>query len=248
MGYARDFVTALQFLTRIHIVEQSDWSNSAFARSVKFFPLVGAVLGLIYMGVMLAANSYWNGAPPAPLIGALFIILSIMITGGIHTDGLMDTMDAIFSGRTRERMLEIMKDSHVGANGVTAFCVILLLKYAFLSSAPSVRLPEILFAMPIIGRTAAVLGVTCFPYCRKEGLGYGFTVGQGRMTLMIGLLSMGLALSLVNVKLLFIAGITLFTITLFASYVQKKIGGLTGDVYGAMVELSEVTVLLCFAF
>ena len=106
-----------------------------FGRSVKFFPLVGAVLGGIY-ALAAALLVIWlpqmGCQVPHHLAMAVLLLLPVCLTGGLHTDGFMDTMDGILSGRSRERMLEIMKDSRTGSMGVTAFVLLLLLEWAIL--------------------------------------------------------------------------------------------------------------------
>ncbi|MBR1398478.1 MAG: adenosylcobinamide-GDP ribazoletransferase, partial [Selenomonadaceae bacterium] len=123
------FLIGLQFLTRISIVKQTVWTEKSFGESVKYFPAVGAVLGLCYSAVAFVLTIFannnlniidiLNSTPRFTMLGAAIILmLMAMLTGGIHCDGFMDTMDGLFSGRDRERILQIMKDSRVGAFGV----------------------------------------------------------------------------------------------------------------------------------
>ena len=103
----KSFFIALQFLSRIHVVTQTVWTEADFGRSVIFFPLVGTVIGavlcLAYVGISL-----WFSQP---YMAVLLVLCWLLVTGGLHADGLMDTADGLFSGRSRERILEIMKDS-----------------------------------------------------------------------------------------------------------------------------------------
>ena len=115
----RSFITALQFLTRIHLVKQEDLTAEDFGRSTRFFPLVGAVLGCLYLLAALACLALLG--LPSYTAKAILVILPILLTGGLHCDGFMDAVDGLFSGRSRERMLEIMKDSRAGSFGVVAF-------------------------------------------------------------------------------------------------------------------------------
>lgn len=244
-----DFLIGLQFLTRIRFVSQSEWTPESFGRSVKYFPAVGAVLGLILAGAALlsqnAAVALGVTLPPHAT-AALFVALPILLTGGLHTDGFMDTMDGIFSGRSKEKMLEIMKDSRVGANGVTAFALLLLCKWSLLLDLPPAHTAAALFVMPVVSRMAMVMGITLFPYARPEGIGKAFAVYAGGRALLIAmplgvlfLLPCGMAAAASA------AAVAIFTI-LFCRYVTKILGGLTGDVYGALTELSEVLSLLVF--
>ena len=131
----RAFFIGLQFLTRISIVEQKDWCEKDFADSVRYFPLIGLVLGIIYAAFAALLLSFLpqNGILlPHHVVAAILLILPILLTGGLHCDGFMDTMDGLFSGRSRERMLEIMKDSRVGANGVFAFVLLMIFDWSIL--------------------------------------------------------------------------------------------------------------------
>lgn len=239
-----DFFVGLQFLTRIKVVRQIEWTAEGFGRSVKYFPMVGAIVGLI-----LAVLSYAlaNILPPH-VLAATLVVVGILLTGGLHCDGLMDTCDGIFSGRSRERMLEIMKDSRVGANGVIAFVLILLIKWSLiLDLSPTIR-TQALALMPMLGRFAMVIGITRFPYARPDGIGKAFALYAGKKSLLVAaLIAIMMVIPFGPSAYLSLLTVTVFTM-FFATYITKIIGGLTGDVYGAITELSELVVLLVFLF
>ncbi|MDD4600268.1 Adenosylcobinamide-GDP ribazoletransferase [bioreactor metagenome] len=244
-----EFITGLQFLTRIKVTNQSEWLPDSFGRSVKFFPLIGAVIGMLLVAINYIIDCYLPELGiycPPHVLATILTAAPILITGGLHCDGFMDTMDGIFSGRSRERKLEIMKDSRVGANGVTAFTLLILLKWSLLTDiAPSV-LPLALFSMPVLGRFAMVIGITVFPYARPDGMGKAFAQHAGRTTLVIAaLLTLILIIPLGKLALLGGVAVIVFAL-LFAKYATKMLGGLTGDVYGAMTELAEILVLVTF--
>lgn len=233
------FVTALQFLTRIHIMKQEEISPGEFGRSVKFFPLVGAVIGIIlFCGFSLA-----EGRLPGHILASLIIAAEIFITGGLHIDGLMDTADGVFSSRPRDDMLEIMKDSRVGAFGVTAFGLYLLIKFSLLLDLPASITGLALLVMPVIGRLAMVMVITFFPYARQDGMGKAFAGFGGGKTLAVALI-ITMVIILPAGRLAFFALLTagLFAI-LAGRYITGLLGGLTGDVYGAVTELAELVVL-----
>ena len=169
----RDFITCLEFLTRIRFSHRTDWRDEDFSRSVPYFPLVGLVIGAFlgavnYALVMVAAPDFMRAA--------LLILAEIIITGGLMYDGFMDTSDGVFSARSRERMLEIMKDSHVGSNAVLAVIVLILLKVsAYLAIYPQLLTPA-LIAMSVATRTFMVIFIVNFPYARKTGIGHMFTM------------------------------------------------------------------------
>ncbi len=220
-----------------------------FGRSVKTFPLVGAVLGVCYA---LPAYALYIWLPslgwevPRHLASVLLLLLPLLLTGGLHADGFMDTMDGVFSGRSKERKLEIMKDSRVGANGVTAFVLLLLLNWAILLDMPPFWLVPALFVMPVIGRCMMAAAITCFPYARPEGMGKAFAQYAGKKSLWLALFITVMCVvpwgPLACIAFLVSAGFTIC----FARYITGVLGGLTGDVYGALTLLNEVLVLLVF--
>lgn len=266
----RAFFIGLQFLTRISIVEQKDWCEKDFADSVRYFPLIGLVLGIIYaaFAALLLLLLPQNGLfVPPHVVAAVLLILPLLLTGGLHCDGFMDTMDGLFSGRSRERMLEIMKDSHVGANGVFAFVVLMIFNWSvLLDLLQSAYLIPALFVMPVISRLMMVVAIAAFPYARPEGMGKAFKDGGTKpvlygtffYTLLIVFLP-GIAAELFAVGCfcadglsawgLFVAAVMLAALLFaifFASYATRHLGGLTGDVYGAITTLTETLVLLSF--
>ncbi len=241
------FLTALQFLTRIRLVRQDTVAPETFGASVKYFPLVGAVIGVILAAACRLADPYL----PLHTLAAALIVLEIFLTGGLHCDGLMDSADGLLSGRSRERMLEIMKDSRVGAHGVIAFVVLILAKWSLLldllpanpvASAP----PAALFAMPVLGRLAMVIAITSYPYARPEGIGKAFAAYAGRSALYVAAATAALLVApLGPAALAALAAAVLFAAA-FGRYATRALGGLTGDTYGAVTELTEVVVLFIF--
>ncbi len=109
----RDFVTCLEFLTRLRFSRRTDWRDDDFSRSVPYFPLVGLVMGL-FMGAVNYGLYYLH--TPDLMRAVMLVLAELLIIGALMYDGFMDTSDGVFSARDRERMLEIMKDSHVGSN------------------------------------------------------------------------------------------------------------------------------------
>lgn len=241
-----DFITGFQFLTRIPIVSQSEWSTESFGRSVKFFPLIGGIIGLLLFGFVYILQYLWGSKVPIHAIAVGVIMLEIFLTGGLHCDGLMDTVDGVFSGRPREKMLEIMKDSRVGAFGAMAFSLLILVKYSLIMDIELNLLPLALLVMPIVGRIAVVIGITFYPYARANGLGKVFYECSHRQTLYVaGITALLLLVPLGKIAMIS-AMVGVFMAVVFCQYVNKKLGGLTGDVYGAIVELTEIVALLAF--
>ena len=250
-----NFLIGLQFLTRISIVKQTIWTEESFGKSVKYFPAVGAVLGLIYVVIIKIFSILTGGT--LPIFTAAVILISMAIfTGAIHCDGFMDTMDGIFSGRDRDRMLEIMKDSRVGAFGVVSFVMLSILEFATLSELaklPVLTLMAAVYSAPVIGRLMMVLIIGSFPYARPEGMGKAFAKYTTTSTIIIAmiealiLLSPLIFLSMLLLKPLLISLIVTLIFTLyFGKFATKKVGGVTGDIYGAVEIISEVLVMMLF--
>ncbi len=238
------FLVGLQFLTRIHLVRQTVWTAEDFGRSTRFFPLVGLVLGICYA---LAAWTLVSVLGMRALTAALLLILPLLLTGGLHADGFMDTADGVFSGRERERKLEIMKDSRVGSFGVVAFVLLMFLQFALVLDMSPPLLVPVFFVMPIIGRMAMVLAVSCFHYARADGMGKTFADMADRGTVAIAAVTTSVLVIPIGLlaTLALVLGVV-FTL-LFCRWMTAILGGVTGDVYGAATVLTETIVLAVFS-
>lgn len=239
------FVSALQFLTTIRLVDEEPCTNEQFAGSMIYFPLIGLIIGGVLALVAYAASLRL----PAGLVAAILLAAEIMLTGGLHLDGYMDTMDGLFSGRSRERILEIMKDSRVGSHAVIALMGLFFLKYALFQQVVQIKGWPVLVLMPALGRMGMGLGAALFPYARPEGMGKGFAEYFTRQRLLITVVYCGVAAwGLLRLQGIVLSLAIIVWAWIFSRFVQGRIGGLTGDVYGALSELSEVVVLLVAVF
>ncbi len=239
-----DFITGFQFFTRIPVVSQTEWSLESFGRSVKMLPFIGAIIGLLLGGGAYLLQHY--AGAPAHVLAVTLIVAEIIITGGLHCDGFMDTADGIFSGRPKERMLEIMKDSRVGAFGAMAFALLILTKYSFYLDIDPALLPFACFAMAIGGKMGLVVAVTSFPYARPEGLGKMFFQHHDRHALLIAAVLAALLLAPFGVRALGGGAAACIAAVIVGRYVNARLDGLTGDVYGAVNEVAQLAVLLVF--
>jgi adenosylcobinamide-GDP ribazoletransferase len=265
IGYGKALLAAFQFLTRLPIPARFEYTETICRRSVIFYPLVGAVIGLL---LSLAGAGLLHIVPVLPA-ACLMLVLWVGLTGGLHLDGLMDTADGILSHRPREQMLEIMKDSRVGAMGVIVCVLQLLLKFALLYSLLSTGIWRsasiLLVVVPIWSRWFMIVGIQGWPYARREsGMG-SFYQGVRRKHVYAGLV-LGIVLTaamiwtgsqivdipnewpaLRGLVWLYIAAFPLLTFCCgygIAAYLAHKLGGLTGDTYGALNELLETILLL----
>ncbi len=235
------FLLALQFLTVIPL-KLKDAGAQRMAGSMVFFPLIGLLLGLFLAGVNVLL-SFLNF--PSLTLNVIIVVVLIVITGGMHLDGLSDTSDAFLSGKPKEQMLGIMRDSHTGVMGVLSLISVILLKVVLLFSISLSLKPIILMLMCSLSRFSAVATIFFFPYARQEGKAGVFIKG---MNLRIFILS-SIAAVVAAAVVWQIKGLVILLIITGLSYVMgkfstKKIGGITGDTLGAGIEITEIVTLL----
>lgn len=229
---------ALCFLTRLPL-PNLQFSEREVGQSAAFFSWVGALLSLLL----------WSSAQAFAPLGArtsalLLVAFWTLFTGALHLDGLADSVDGLSGGRgDRNRALEIMRDSRIGAHGAVALVLLLLLKWTLLETALTQGDTSWL-AAPVVARFACTLLLAFFPYARTQGLGSAFSGRVGFQQILIsalGLVMVGLALGPTGRPWPPVVGIAIALGV--AAHAHRKLGGLTGDVHGAAIELSEVAVL-----
>jgi adenosylcobinamide-GDP ribazoletransferase len=248
------FLEAVRFLTQIPVPwlpAMSDDYETKIARSVGWFPAVGLLVGLIGLAAGCVAGLFWPGAP---LVRALFVSIAFgVVTAGLHLDGLSDTFDATLSWRPRERMLEIMKDSRIGAMGALALIAVFLLKVTLLAAAGEQWWHAALLA-PMLGRWADSFGIFFFPAAKEGGLGKTFHHTVRRSDFVVGtvfvwFVLIGLAAwpGPYAIHQALRGVVALLLVLVAAAYFCRawvqQLGGLTGDTYGALNEIGEVVAL-----
>ena len=206
-----------------------------------YFPLVGLALGGILAGLDFAARE----ALPSPVVGALLVVAMLVLTRAIHTEGFLDSCDGLFGGHSPERRLEIFRDSHVGAFAVIGCVGLLLMKWTLLTSISGDIRVGLLILFPCLSRFGMLATMAAFPYAREQGLGTAFEDGAKRWHVAFGLATAAVA----GGVLLGIGGLVLLSAAIVVSlglgrWITGMLGGMTGDTYGAVNELAEVTVLL----
>ena len=234
------FLIAWQLLTSIPLGRRELVSQRP-GRSMTWFPLVGLIIGAMLAGLDSLLGLVLPGLPAT----ALLLVAWVAITGGLHLDGFIDCCDGLLVAKPAEARLEIMKDSRVGAFGVIGAVCLLLVKFsALVALAPDDRLRWLL-VVPTLGRGAMVWAAWRYPLARQDGFAAWFRQGLGWPHVVVaGLTALAVAVLLEGlIGLTAFAGVWLFTI-LVALWVQRRIPGLTGDVYGALNELAEVMGLL----
>lgn len=232
----RPLITAFAFLTRLPI-RAGKITDRDLGRSVGFFPLVGLVLGLLTAGLAYAFVEFFTPTMVAVLLAAA----GALLTGGLHLDGLSDLFDGLAGGQgDRQRTLAIMRDSRIGAQGAVALVLALAAKIAAASVLVENRQYAALVAVPVISRFAVGPSIVLFPYTREEGLGRAFNGEAGWVQLVLGALTLGAVLVAFGLSLGQAALAGLLTALVLALALRAKLGGLTGDVYGATIEIVEV--------
>ena len=243
-NFFEQFIILIQFMTRIPIPIKVEYSEKKLGKSIKFFPLVGLIIGLIlyfsnFLITVYLKNIFYNKA----IIAVLIIIIEILAVGIIHIDGLADTFDGLFSYAKKEKMLEIMKDSRIGTNGTVVLILYFITKITIISEIITIN-PKYLIIFPIIARLSTSVNAGLSDYARKSGMSNAIISENGIFEVIFSLiLTNALVFLIIGTK----GGIALFIallfIILFMLNVRKKIGGITGDTMGASLELTSILVL-----
>lgn len=241
MAYLQGAWIVLSYFTRIPIGRFVTYSEERYRKGVHFFPFVGLIItALIALPISLLR------LPTGILTGALVYLLYLIISGGIHVDGLADTCDGFFSGRGKERILEIMSDPHIGTFGVLAVLLSAVIDMAAFSDIAG---PALFF--PYVGRSLAYLIASLMPYAKEEGMGKTFVDTARWQIAIVHLLllcgAMYYAFPYDGTQLLIGLSCGFFGALYVAVSSHRKIGGLTGDTVGCLIELSQTAYLLGLA-
>ncbi|MCK4463614.1 MAG: adenosylcobinamide-GDP ribazoletransferase [Candidatus Omnitrophica bacterium] len=235
----KKFLIALQFLTILPVKIRQNIKKEDYGKSLLYFPIIGLLIGLV-----LSLTLFLFDFLPDLVMGTVILIISIIITGGIHLDGFADTCDAFYGSKPKEEMLRIMRDSRIGVMGVLGLASLLLLKFSLIVSTPRDILWKSLIMMVVFARWSQVLACFTSDYARKEGKAKYFIAYNSKKEFFIGgffTIALFLLLMKLNGFILFV--LSLLPIFVFINYIKKKIGGMTGDTIGATSEIAEVVVL-----
>ncbi len=238
----RAFALALQLLTRLPVpLPAPPPRPEELGLSVLFFPAVGLLIGALLAGLH---TTLWLIDPG--VLAALVLAVWVLLTGGLHLDGLADTADAWIGGQgDRDRTLAIMKDPRSGPMAVVVIVLVLLTKFAALQVLLAGDARTLLLLAPVLGRSVVVLLLVTTPYVRPEGLGAPYAdylprLSCGALVLLVALATVGLLDWTGGVLLGVLAG-GLFGMR---HWLLTRLGGATGDTLGAACELAETAALL----
>lgn len=235
----KEFRTALSFFTRIP-VGNLKFTDGLFEKSFKWTTVVGVVIGAIISIISILLKSQ------SELVKGFILMLSyIIITGALHLDGLSDSSDGIFSGRSKERIIEIMKDSRVGAFGVLSLIIIIIGYVIFLGEANFLMI----LAFPIVGKTALHIASRSSYYCKEAGMGKAFLKNGGSKACLTVATVVNLLLMIIigyeKEYMLIVAMIITYIIGFFIiKSIEKKIDGISGDILGFIAEISQIIFLI----
>ena len=211
--------------------------DNSLRRSIAWFPLVGLILGLALWGVN--AVSAW--IVPRAVAALIALTLYTLATGGLHLDGLMDTLDAIGSRKPATLALAIMKDSRIGAMGAIAAILLLMGKALAFSRLPLTASPGAWVAVPMMARAAVIWPMALAPAAGDSGLGatYAQKIPLRSIIIAIAMGILGVWLLLPVVAALVLTAVTIAMAWSWTRFIARRFGGFTGDTYGALIEIVE---------
>jgi adenosylcobinamide-GDP ribazoletransferase len=235
-----DLLSGLALLTRLPLPDH----QATGAASAWTWPVVGAVLGAI--AALVAGFALWLGFTPGVVAG-LVLTLGAILTGGLHEDGLSDSADGLFGGWTRERRLEIMKDSRVGSYGVLALVLVTLVRWSALTTLLAAGSPWALVAVGAASRAPMAVVMSALPNARETGLSHATGRPSAQVALVGAVLAVAIAFLFAGWGAILMLALVGLATALLARSAQTRIGGQTGDILGATQQLAEAAALAVLA-
>ncbi len=239
----KSFLLAIRFLTIIPLGSGQEITPGSVTAAGKYYPLVGLGLGGLLWGFFYGVNLFFS----VQVSSGLLVVIWVLLTGALHLDGVADCLDGLYGGNNREERLRILKDVHLGTMGVVGLILTLGLKY--LASKEIFADPSFwpwIICIPSISRWTPVFLAFSFPYARPEGgLGQALVQGTRKKELFWAtLLAWGPVLVITGYYGLGLVLVAILWSLIAGWFFLKKLGGITGDVMGAVIEWSEVLGLL----
>jgi adenosylcobinamide-GDP ribazoletransferase len=235
---------AVRFLTIVPLPGEEARGSGALGRAAWWFPAVGLALGA---GLVVVDRILLTVFPP--LLGAVLLVaIWKILTGGLHLDGLADAVDGL-SGRSAERRIAIMRDSHLGVFGAVALGLCLLVFVGALDAVPAPRRPPVLLLAPAVGRLAPLLIGPLFPAATPgEGSGADFLAGLSPWATPVYVAGLWiLSATVLGSWGGLVLSLALVSVLLWAVFLASRVGGLTGDALGGAVEIGEMATLTAAA-
>jgi adenosylcobinamide-GDP ribazoletransferase len=237
-----ELLVAFQFLTRLPI-SGIPYQPDSLARSAKFFPVVGLVVGLGATALQRILTPHLSRA----LVALLVLTFLVLITGGLHEDALADAVDAFGGGWDREQVLAILKDSRIGSFGALALVISMLARFLLLSILPLNRFTAFAVSAHVLCRWTT-LPLSYFLPSARESEGQGARIAQkiSSASMFIGtLLSFSIVIYLMRREFWIPISAAIVITALSGLYYFRRIGGVTGDCFGATNQLTEIAIYFC---
>jgi adenosylcobinamide-GDP ribazoletransferase len=237
-----EIVVAFQFLTRIPMPAIAFEADS-LSRATKFFPLVGLMIGSSAVLLQRMLTFHIN----RPLAAVIVLLYLVLITGCLHEDGIADTADGLGGGRTRDQMLAILKDSRIGSYGATALVLSLLARYLLLASLPLEHFAAYVISSHVLCRWSSLpLSYLLTSAREQEGQGARIAELTSLASLILGsIFSFAVVAFALRWSALAPALAAILTVVLSGWLYARKIGGVTGDCFGATNQVTEIAVYFC---
>lgn len=234
---------AVRFLTRIPLNIPLPWNDDSMRKSLPFFPVAGAMIGLIASLPWLLGR-WW----PETTMAAASVTMLVLLTGGLHLDGLGDCCDGLLSGRPLEHIREIMKEGGAGPFAVAGIVLLLLMKIAVLTAIGPGKAVAALVSAVAVARWAVLVAMFAYP-AAGSGLGEAFKRSISAYSLLAATVFMLLLLPAAgHAAWLLLLPASLLSVLLLGRPMARILGGLTGDCYGALIELTELLALTVLSF
>jgi len=233
----KNLSAALRFLTILPLGKPADFPGH---RIVPYFPLAGLILGLL----LALIDAVFQYIFPLSIVSLIDVVFLAVFTGALHLDGLADTADGLFSHRSREEVLRIMKDSRVGTMGILALIFVLGTKWAGISSLHEYRV-FYLIIVPAYARGAFTIAIHFLDYVRPEGGTAGkFFASDGSIASLGWLLAPVVFSMWLGFRGIILNGVFIGIVMLVTLHYKKRLGGITGDMLGALGEVTEAGLFL----
>jgi adenosylcobinamide-GDP ribazoletransferase len=236
----KKFLGTVAFLTIIPVNKKY---QTELKDSVIFFPLVGLLIGCILLLVYRTINTFLQKS----IIDIIIVLISVIITGGLHIDGFSDTIDGICSNKNKNEILKIMDDSRIGVMGTIGIFFLLIFKYILLNNLTENTINSALLLMPTLGRYNMIFSGKISLPIKQTGLGNIFITNIRNIDLIITTIyTLIITVLLLKQHGLILFLTTILLTTLITKYLTNKIGGMTGDCFGTVNEITEIFVLFYF--
>lgn len=243
----RSFYIALSFLTRIATPVKGDVTQKEIGESIIYYPVVGALMGLTFY-IITNSILFFSTDFSSDVLAAILLTIWVLVTGGLHLDGLADSADAWIGGlNNRDRTLEIMKDPYCGPIGVAVIVLVLLLKWTALSHLLKTDQSAFLIVLPMLSRSIIIVMFMTTVYVRNSGLGTALLDYMPNEAILWSVLFVSAAAYFIFASLFSMLLAVIIVIALRMMMIQR-IGGMTGDTLGATVEITEAVALAGLVF